>query len=74
LPFIVSCHYYTKTVASELAKYKLDLVAVQRVRWVKTGSHPADDYIFIYANETADHHLGTISEVKRIQLINDRMS
>jgi exonuclease III len=31
-----------KTVASELAKYNLDLVAVQEVRWVKGSSHPAD--------------------------------
>jgi exonuclease III len=26
-----------KTVASELAKYNLDLMAVQEVRWVKGG-------------------------------------
>jgi len=33
-----------KTVASELAKYNLDLVAVQEVRWVEGSSRPAEDY------------------------------
>jgi hypothetical protein len=32
-----------KIVASELATYKLDLVAVQQVRWKKGGSEPNDD-------------------------------
>jgi len=31
-------------VASELAKCKLDLVAVQEVRWVEAGSQPACNY------------------------------
>jgi hypothetical protein len=31
-----------KSVASELAKYKLELVAVQEVRWYVDGSQPAD--------------------------------
>jgi hypothetical protein len=36
-----------KTAASKLAKYNLDLVAVQDVRWVKGGSQPAERlYIF----------------------------
>jgi hypothetical protein len=33
-----------KTVASEMAKYNLDLAAVQDVRWVEGGNHPTDDY------------------------------
>jgi len=35
-----------KTVASEVAKFTLDLVTVQEIRWVKSGSWPADDYTF----------------------------
>jgi hypothetical protein len=32
------------TVASEVAKYKLDLVTVQEVRWDQGGSQPVDIY------------------------------
>jgi hypothetical protein len=61
------CNYYfvggsathVKTVASDLAKCNLDLVALQEVRWVKVGSQPADDYKFFYGNENVNHHLGT---------------
>jgi len=35
-----------KTVVTELAKYKLDLVAVQEVRWDKGGSQQL--YIFLW--------------------------
>jgi len=35
-----------KTVASELAKYNLDLMAVQGVRWDNDNSEPGDDYKF----------------------------
>jgi hypothetical protein len=49
-----------KTVASEMVKYHLDLVAVQEVRWDKGGSQPADDYtFFFYGNGNANHHIGT---------------
>jgi exonuclease III len=62
-----------KTVSGELAKYKLDLVGVQEVRWDKGGTEPAGDY--------ADHHSGTgfyvhkriISAVKRVEFVSDRM-
>jgi hypothetical protein len=37
-----------ESVASELAKPNLDLVAVQEVRWDKGGSEPAYD-LYIYA-------------------------
>jgi len=34
--------------ARELAKYKLDLVGVQMVRWDKGGTVRTGDYIFFY--------------------------
>jgi hypothetical protein len=37
-----------ETVASELAKFKLDLVAVQKVKWENGGSQAADNYTFSY--------------------------
>jgi exonuclease III len=71
-----------KTVSRELAKYKLDLVGVQDVRWEKDGAEPADNYIFFYGNGNAYHYLGTgfsvhrqiISVVKREEFLSDRMS
>jgi hypothetical protein len=35
-----------KTVSRELARYKLDLVGVQEVRWEGGGSEPAGEYTF----------------------------
>jgi exonuclease III len=71
-----------KTVSGELAKYELDLVGVQEVRWDKGGTEPAGDYTFFYGNGNADHHLRTgvfvhkriISAVKRVEFVSDRMS
>ena len=34
--------------ARELARYKLDLVGVQEVRWEKEGTVKAGDYSFFY--------------------------
>jgi exonuclease III len=48
-----------KTVARELGKYKLDLVCVQEVRWVKGGTERAEDYTFLYEKGNEDHQLGT---------------
>jgi hypothetical protein len=48
-----------KTVASEVAKYNLDLVAVQDARWGEGGSQPAGDYPVSYENGNANHKLGT---------------
>jgi hypothetical protein len=48
-----------KTEGSEVAKYNLDSVAVQVVKCVEGGSHPADDYTFFYGNGKAYRVLGT---------------
>jgi hypothetical protein len=71
-----------KTVSGELAKYKLDLMGVQEVRWDKFGTEPADNYTFFYGNGNADHHFGTgffvhkriISAVTRVEFFSNRMS
>jgi hypothetical protein len=33
-----------RTVAEEISKYKLDLVAVQEVRWGRGGTDPAGEH------------------------------
>jgi len=38
-----------KTVASELAKFTSDAVAVQEVRWDNGGNEPEDDCIYLSA-------------------------
>jgi hypothetical protein len=40
------------TVARVLARYKLDLVGVQEVRWDKGGTVMAGNYIFSMEKET----------------------
>jgi hypothetical protein len=47
------------TVARELARYKLDLVGVQEVRWDKGGTVRAGDYTFFYGKGNESHQLGT---------------
>jgi hypothetical protein len=44
-------------VARELARYKLDLVGVQKVRWDKGGTVRAGDYIFCYEKGNENHEL-----------------
>jgi exonuclease III len=39
------------TVAKELARYKLDLVGLQEVRWDKGGTVRAGDYKFFYGKK-----------------------
>jgi hypothetical protein len=47
------------TVARELAKYKLDLVGVQEVRWDKEGTVKAGEYTFFYGKGQENHKLRT---------------
>jgi len=46
-------------VTRELARYKLDLVGVQEVRWDKGGTVRAGDYNFFYGKGNENHQLGT---------------
>jgi len=70
-----------QTVSSELAKYNLDGVAVQEVRWVDGGDQPADNYKLFHENGNANHQLGTCflytrescQQLKRVEFITDRM-
>ena len=43
----------------QLARYKLDLLGVQEVRWDKGGTVRAGDYIFFYGKGNEIHQLGT---------------
>jgi exonuclease III len=65
-----------------LARYKLDLVGVQEVRWEDGGTEPAGEYTFFYGQGNENYELGTgffvnkrtISAVKAVQFVSDRMS
>jgi exonuclease III len=47
------------TVSRELARYKLDLLGVQEVRWEGGGTEPAEEYTFFYGKWNENHELGT---------------
>jgi hypothetical protein len=46
-------------VSRKLARYKLELVGVQKVRWEGGGTEPAGEYTFLYIKENANHKLGS---------------
>jgi hypothetical protein len=47
------------TVSRELARYKLDLVGVQQVKWEGGSTEPAGEYAFLYGKGHDNHELGT---------------
>jgi len=50
---------FLTTAARKLARYKLDLIVVQKVRWDKGGTVRAGYYNFFYGKGTKNHQLGT---------------
>jgi endonuclease/exonuclease/phosphatase family metal-dependent hydrolase len=70
------------TMARELAKYKLDLVGVQEVRWNKEGTVRAGEYTFSMAKgrkivnweQVFFVHQRIVSAINRVEFVSDRMS
>jgi hypothetical protein len=47
------------TVSREQARYKLDSVGVQQVRWEGGGTEPVGAYTFFHGKGNENHELGT---------------
>jgi hypothetical protein len=70
------------TAVRELARYKLDLVGVQEVRWDKAGTIRAGDYTLFYGKGNENTQFGTeffvhrriLPAVKKVEFVNDRIS
>jgi hypothetical protein len=69
------------TLTRELARYKLDLLRVQEVRWVGGGTEHVGKCSFFYGKGNENHDLGTrfsvhggvVSAVKMVEYVSDRM-
>jgi hypothetical protein len=48
------------TVSKELAKYRLDLVGVQGVKWEGGGTELAGECTFLYGKRNDNHELGKV--------------
>jgi len=70
------------TAAREIAKYNLDLVGIQKVRWEEGGTARGEDYTFIDGKENEYKQLRTgffvqrrlVLAVTREEFVSDRMS
>jgi hypothetical protein len=74
---------FTYCTARKLARYKLDLVGVQKLRWDKGGTIRAGDYnFFFYSRGNENHPMGTgffvhhgmVTAVKRLEFVSYRVS
>jgi hypothetical protein len=62
------------TAVRELARYKLDLLGVQKVKWDNGGTAKAGDNTFSYGEGNENHQLGTRFSVhQRIVPVSDRV-
>jgi exonuclease III len=48
------------TASRELSNHKLDLVAVQEIRWEGGGIKPAGEYTLFYRKANKNHELRTL--------------
>jgi len=69
------------TVARKLVRYKFDLAGVQEVRWRKKGHCKSRGLFLLYGNKKENQlekeffvHHRTVSAVKRVEFVSDKMS